>query len=105
MTLEQALQLQKGDVVTHRASSIRLEPLPITEVWISDTRLRVRIRVNKIDKTQWLDPVDSGFELPEKGKVWCEQHVRWELSADHKRDHPGYYERKSVRRPAARGAR
>ncbi|HKA65457.1 MAG TPA: hypothetical protein VKD00_07030 [Methyloceanibacter sp.] len=107
MTLEQALGLEKGDLITHPASAIPREPLPITEVWISDTRQRVRIRVNKIDKTVWLDPVDTGYQLPEPGKVWCEVHKRWEWSVDHRRDHPGYYQpgRPVTRSKKDRGAR
>jgi len=107
MTLEQALQLQKGDHVIHRATAVSWQPMPVTEVWINPTRTIVRFLANKIKKDHWFDPVEGGFELPEKGKVWCDlpRHLRWEWSADHRRDHPEYYHAKRKAVARSRGAR
>jgi len=108
MTLDQALLLRKGDIVTSKFTMPSFEPNRIAEVWISDNRQHVMIRIPKLGKERWLHAI--GFELPEDGKVWCTAHKqpRWEWSADHRRDHPEYYRnasKSSRKRPAERGAR
>jgi len=108
MTLDQALLLRTGDIVTSKFTMPSLQPMRIAAVWISDNRRHVMIRIPKLGKDRWLHA--WGFELPEEGKVWCDilNHNRWEWSADHRRDHPEYYRqsaRRPTKRPIDRGAR
>jgi len=103
MTLEQALTLRKGDLVTNKFTEISMQPIPVTEVWINDKRTIVLIRLHKVAKDQWLRAI--GYDLPEKGKTWCEIHSRWEWAKDHRRDHPEYYQPKRTKPKKDRGAR
>jgi hypothetical protein len=106
MTLQQALLLQKGDIVTNKYTPISHEPIPVTDVWINNKRSIVLLRLHKVAKERWLDA--TGYELPESGKIWCDIHNRWEWSADHRRDHPEYYHKSKglQRKPKRdRGAR
>lgn len=105
MTLEEALGLAKGDVVVTKYTLPSYEPVPVTAVWINDRRDIVLLRLHKIIKDAWLDAL--GYELPPAGKIWCHLHHRWEWSADHRRDHPEYYQGnlKRDRRRGNRGAR
>ena len=54
MTLDQALQLHKGDIVTSPHTAIQREPVVVTEVWINPTRTIVMMRVHKVAKDRWI---------------------------------------------------
>ena len=103
MTLDDALALRKGDHVISNRTMPKYEPIPVTAVHINDKRTIVNVRLNKIGKEQWLDA--TGYELPPTGKIWCRIHALWEWTADHRRNHPEYYQQKAKRDKPTRGAR
>src|SRR5262245_2209211 len=92
MTLQEALTLRKGDIVTNKHTMPSLVPIPVSDVWINSKRSIVLVRLHKIAKERWLDA--TGYDLPEHGKIWCDikSHQRWEWAAEHRRDHPEYYQ-------------
>jgi len=100
MTHEQTLTLRKGDIVTSPSSEIAMQPVRIAAVWISPNQQQVMIRVPKVAKNRWIHA--TTVELPETGKTWCEKHNRWEWTADHRRDHPEYYQQSKRSKDAAR---
>jgi hypothetical protein len=96
MTLEQALTLNDGDFVTHKHSAVSMKPLRVSAVWVNNKKSIVLVRIAAVGRDAWLDA--TGYELPERGKIWCDIHREWEWQADHRRAHPEYYQQKGKRR-------
>lgn len=86
MTIDQALALEKGAVVTTPHTVPAMRPIRVTDVWINPKRTIVLVHLAGIAKDAWLDA--TGYDLPEPGTVWCLNHRTWETTAEHRRLHP-----------------
>lgn len=86
MTLDEALELKKGDYVTHRtyvdfrgATPVR-KPLRVTAVWTNPARTIVQVRLNAVGREQWLNALE--YDLPPQGQVFDRQGIEWVSHAE-----------------------
>lgn len=75
MTLADALDLRKGDYVTHAFTAPPDAPCRVTEVWQNAKSTIVLIRIASIAKEVWLDA--TGYELPPPRHEWDAATTSW----------------------------
>lgn len=74
MTLAQALELKKGQSVCSPHDRVPYHPRRLTDVWVSENRKYVRIRIAAVSPN-WISP-EMWTPQPETAR-WDGKHATW----------------------------